>query len=233
MKSCVWICMQIAMDKTPTIAASLFRALTGKELWICLYSFQHDVKPGPQVWDAENAHPLQKASDGISISDHPFSCARPRLKVGVERKGYSPRVWSCLEGPCQKLVIAFAVPSAILRWCTHELSKLKMEVSVAGTSNWKTGISCVYFGSFPRYAGFKAGSKSCLKGDNVLENWRLGQRSSCHCGMCWSTTCKSKQEITVTGRKCSYVIGNMRRDEKVAGLEASQPFLSYSTEILL
>lgn len=44
-----------------------------------------------------------------------LAVARPRLKVGVERKGYSLRVWGCLEGACQKLIIAFAVPSAILR----------------------------------------------------------------------------------------------------------------------
>lgn len=44
-----------------------------------------------------------------------LSVARPKLKVGVERVGYSPRVWGCLDNPCQKLVIAFAVASAILR----------------------------------------------------------------------------------------------------------------------
>lgn len=38
-----------------------------------------------------------------------LAVARPTLKMGVEREGYSPRVWGCLEGPCQKLVIAFAV----------------------------------------------------------------------------------------------------------------------------
>lgn len=41
--------------------------------------------------------------------------ARPRLKVGVEREVFSLRVRGCLEGPCQKLVIAFVVPSAVLR----------------------------------------------------------------------------------------------------------------------
>lgn len=119
--------------------------------------------------------------------------ARLRLKVGVEREVFSLRVRGCLESPCQKLVIAFAVPSAILRWCTHNLSKLKTEVSVAGTGNWKMGISCVYFGYFSRCAVLRlvASPVEKNKGDNVLESWRLGQRSSpCHCGVCWSTTCK-------------------------------------------
>lgn len=38
-----------------------------------------------------------------------LAAARPRLKVGVEKVGYSPGVWGCLDGTCQKLVIAFAI----------------------------------------------------------------------------------------------------------------------------
>lgn len=45
--------------------------------------------------------------------------------------------------------------------------------------------------------------------------------------------CAEMQLVRVNRRKPSYVTGDTRRDKKVTGLEASQHFLSYSTEILL
>lgn len=106
--------MHIAIDKNPTIAASLFRVLEKScESGSLVFSMVLNLDLRSEMLKMHSL--CQRLQTELVFQTTHLAVARPRLKVGVEREGYSPRLWGCLEGPCQKLVIAFAVPSAILR----------------------------------------------------------------------------------------------------------------------
>lgn len=117
------------------------------------------------------------------------------VEAGVERgritlKGALESL-GLFEGSCQKSVIAFAVPSIVLKRCRHTYyQSWKSEASIVGTSNWIIGIPlCLFLLYFLHvlFLWLVASPSWENKGDGVSENQRLGWRSApCCCGESWT-----------------------------------------------